>query len=51
LWAQQLRDTLGRLTTTALTAQVVASGTVVPLEESSFDALDVGTGLVQAPQA
>jgi subtilisin family serine protease len=48
LWAEKLLATPG-LKTTALASKVLASGIYDPLARPS-DALDVGTGIVQAPQ-
>lgn len=48
LWAEKLKQT-GRLNSLALTSRVIASATDETLKPD-FDPVDVGTGLVQAPQ-
>lgn len=48
LWAEKLLKTFGRIDPVALSAKVVASGTLEGLAPE-FDALDIGTGLAQAP--
>ena len=48
LWAQKLKAA-GALTTSVLSARVIGSGATAALAPG-FDAVDVGTGLVAAPQ-
>ncbi|MFL7839508.1 MAG: S8 family peptidase [Candidatus Promineifilaceae bacterium] len=48
LWAQRQLDMTGNINQLTLLAQVIASGTMVPLAPGS-EAEDVGTGIVQAP--
>lgn len=48
LWAQRQRDMIGRVENRSLLAQLIASGTTVPLA-SNVEEEDVGTGIVQAP--
>lgn len=48
LWAQKQLDMTGRVDSQTLMAQLIASGTMVPLG-SDAEAEDVGTGIVQAP--
>ena len=50
LWADKLLRTLGHLNTNALAAKLIASGAHTPLAPG-FDPVDVGTGIVRAPQA
>jgi subtilisin family serine protease len=50
LWAEWLLKTVGSIETSALTAKLQASGTYEGFSKP-FDLLDVGTGIVQAPQA
>lgn len=49
LWAEKLKQT-GRLNSLTLTSRLIASGTDDGLK-AGFDPVDVGAGLVQAPQA
>jgi len=49
LWAAKLLQTSGRIDTTALAARLIGSGSYAPLA-GGFNAGDVGTGVVQAPQ-
>jgi subtilisin family serine protease len=48
LWFEQIQSSLGQVTGGALSARLVASGTLTGLAPD-FDASDVGTGLVRAP--
>jgi subtilisin family serine protease len=48
LWFEQIQSSLGQVTGGALSARLVASGTLTGLAPG-FDASDVGTGLVRAP--
>ena len=48
LWAQKQLDATGIVNDEILTAQLIASGTLDPLNEG-WEADDVGTGIVQAP--
>ena len=49
LWAEKLMQT-GSLTSLLLASRVIASGITDALQ-SGFDPFDVGSGMVQAPQA
>ena len=48
LWAQKLRDQIGRIESPTLLAQLVAKAITAPLAPG-FQEDDVGTGVVQAP--
>ncbi len=48
LWTEKLTSTFGQVNQSALIAKLIASGSVAGLAPG-FDAVDVGTGLVQAP--
>ena len=50
LWGEKLLGTVGMLNSTMLSAKLISSGSLSPLK-AGFDALDVGMGIVQAPQA
>ena len=50
LWAEKLNCSMGSFSAKTLSAKLIASAKLDPLKEG-FDPVDVGMGIVQAPQA